>query len=248
MKKVKFLCLLLVLCLLPVSAMAGLRRGKIVRVTAQTSVNVREEADANSKLLGEAMSNNTYTLLRSEGDWYYIQFTSQIKGYVSAKYTQVEDGLVWYDFIAGEVEAVVRNTHYNAVNVRTESTKHSDVIGEIKPDSTWPYCGTENGWNRIRYNDQYGFVAANLTTIEEVDSSAPAADPFTLLPGGFSFDQPSGDIGNSLLFACSNCSGGVCSTCDGNGTVYSRKTGSSITCPSCEGDKTCWACGGDSLH
>lgn len=244
MKKVKFLCLLLVLCLLPVSAMAGLRRGKLVRVTTSGSVNVRTEPSVDSQLLGEAQSGNTYVWLKTEGDWYYIQFTSAIRGYVSAKYTQLEDGLIWYDFIVGEVEAVVRNTHYNAVNVRTAPTKQSDVIGEIKPDSTWPYRGSENGWNRILYNDQLAFVAANLTTIEEVSSTAAADDPFSKLPGSFDFIQPSDSFGNGVWSSCTHCNGGVCGTCDGTGKVYSRKAGNQIVCPSCEGDKTCWSCGG----
>ena len=249
MKKKMLVCLLLAICLLPIHAMAGLYWGTLVRITSKSAVNVRAEPNAKSKMLGEAMSTNTYTWLKTEGDWHYIQFTGDLRGYVPTKYTQLEEGLIWNDFMPNEADAVVSNTHYNALHVRTEPDKDSSVIGSIKPDSTWPYRGTENGWNRILYGDVYAYVAANRTAIEVVDSTAGAtSSKSSVTVIGDSMPGLAGATGAlSTVSLCSECTAGVCSTCGGSGEVYSRKAGGPIVCPSCEGDEACWRCGGDGV-
>lgn len=227
-KMTVLLSLVMVLCMIPLSGLAGLRWGEIVRITSNSAVNVRKGPGTEYGMVGEAMSTNTYTYLGTENGWHHIQFTSSEKGYVPSKYSAVEPGLVWEEYGADEVEAVVRNTHYNALNVRKGPGQKYGVIAEIKPDSTWPYCGTENGWHRILYNGSYAYVAANRSSIEVVDTYA----------GSTSSGEPCYDCGGS----------GVCRVCDGLGVIYDRKTGYNIECPTCEGEEICWTCGGDGLY
>lgn len=162
--------LVLVCCMLPLNALAGLYWGKIVRITARSAVNVYAWPERKN-FVGEAMSTNTYDYLGKSGDWYHIQFTSDQDGYIPAKYAAIEDGLVWRSG-AGEVDAVVRNTHYNTLNVRNAPSLKSSSIGELRSGDCLEYCGTENGWNRVYYQGSYAYVAANRTTIEVVGASS----------------------------------------------------------------------------
>lgn len=222
-------CLLLICCMLPLNALAGLRWGDIVRITSKSAVNVRSGPGSDYRMIGEAMSTNTYTMLGQENGWFFIQFTSTETGYVPSKYSQMEAGLIWDEYGPSEAEADVRNTHYNALNVRKGPGQNYGVIGEIKPDTTWPYRGTENGWHRILYNGQYGYVAANRSEIEVVDTYASATSD-----GG----EP-----------CYMCDGdGKCPVCRGLGLIYDRVSGNNITCPTCTDDKICLACGGDGIY
>lgn len=220
-------CLIMVCCLLPLDALAGLTRGSVVRITHYNAVNVRKGPSVNYGIVGEAMPTNTYTYLGEKDGWYHIQFTSDKDGWITAKYGAIEDGYVWEDDSSEHVEVVVRNTHYNALNVRAGANKNARVIGEIKPDTTWPYHGTENGWNCILYQGQYGYVAGNRTTIEEVVV--------------YDYDTAGGATGSAAN--CGECGGTrTCQTCDGKGYVYSTMKKDNMDCPTCCGLGVCYAC------
>lgn len=224
--KVLIISLLLICFLLPLNASAGLYWGDIVRITSKNAVNVYSGPGREYKFIGEAMSTNTYDFIGQDGDWYCIQFTSEKRGYVPVKYSTIEGGLVWRGGI-GEVAAVVRNTHYNALNVRNKPDKDSSVIGSMKPDTTLEYCGTENGWNRVLYNGDYAYVAGNRTTIEVVGE---------IYPG----DTVSGATAS---LNCDVCRGSrTCQTCRGEGWIYSVIKNDYVDCPSCAGLGLCYAC------
>lgn len=210
---------------MPLNATAGLVWGDLVRITSKSAVNVRKGPGTEYGLVGEAMSTNTYPYLGGENDWYQIQFTSNEVGWVPAKYTGVEIGLVWDVWAEDEVEAVARNTHSNALNVRSGPGKDYKVIGQIDPDTVWTYCGTENGWNRIIYGNGYAFVAANRTTIEVIGE----------------IDAVSGATGETAdCEVCQNTR--ICPTCGGKRYVYSAIEGDNVDCPTCCGLGVCYAC------
>ncbi len=217
--------MLLILCLLPLNALAGLYWGDVVLITASSSANVRKGPSAEYGMIGEAKSENTYTCLGEKDGWYHIQFTADKQGYVSSKYSVVQRGLIWDDDVPGEVDAVVRNTHYNALNVRNRADLDSRVLGEIRPDTTWPYRGTENGWHRILYEGVIAYVAANRSTVEVLEDTAASATP--------------------AANACEKCEGsGICSVCAGEKELYSSREKANVPCPTCDGLGICWACEG----
>ena len=224
-------CMLMAVCLLPLNALAGLYWGDVVLITARSSANVRKGPGADSGMIGEAKSENTYTFLGEKDGWYHIQFTADKQGYVSSKYSVLQAGLIWDDNVPGEVDAVVRNTHYNALNVRNKASLDSRVLGEIKPDTTWPYRGTENGWHRILYDGTIAFVAANRSTVEVVEDTTAAATPKA--------------AAGAAASACDKCEGsGKCSVCEGEKEIYSSREKKNVPCPTCDGLGVCWACEG----
>lgn len=222
-KVVMLLSLLMILCLLPLESMA-VCWGAVVRITSSAAVNVRQKPDAKSRLLGEVQPQNTYPCLDKVGDWYEILYTGDITGYVPAKYVTRETGLVPNHLGGGApVDAIVRVTHYNALNVRSGPGKKYSTLGSAKPDSTWTFLGTDDGWNIIQYGHEIGYIAANRTEVEVVDGQAGAT-------GAASVDC---DV-------CDNTR--VCRTCMGACHVYSAAKQDYVRCPSCDGQGACYAC------
>lgn len=218
--------LILLMCLLP-AAVQAVRYGDVVRISHHNAVNVRKGPGTNYGQIGEAQPENVYPCLGREGDWYHIRFTGDVEGYVSASLTTLEPGLVPDDVGDGEyVQAVVRNTHVNALNVRKGPGMKYSAFAEIRPDSTYPYLGTDDGWNIIQYDaDTIGYVAANRCAIEVIDVVASPTQ--------------SGE-------GCTVCAGsGQCPTCDASGQIYSVLEKAYIECPSCCGLGFCWACSGE---
>ena len=90
----------------------------------------------------------------------------------------VERGLVPDAYGDGDfVEAIVRVTHGNALNVRKGPGTKYGSIGQAKPGSTYEYLGMDDGWNIIQYSyDKVGYIAANRTEVEIIEStSGPTA-------------------------------------------------------------------------
>ncbi len=58
-----------------------------VRITAESSVNVRQEPSAESTRLGKASGGSVYTKVGEEGDWVQIDFNG-VMGYVTAEYVE----------------------------------------------------------------------------------------------------------------------------------------------------------------
>ncbi len=155
--------LLLVCCLLPMSAMAEWEEGKVVYITSNSPVNVYQQASRNG-YLGEAGSKCAYAYLGKSGDWYKIQFTDDVVGYVPAKYSTVKNGYVWENAWGGP-GALVLNTNKNALVVRADSHIKSREIGSMPRGAVLEYCGTDSGWYRVEYGGEYGYVAGNRSVV-----------------------------------------------------------------------------------
>ncbi|MBR2924597.1 MAG: SH3 domain-containing protein [Clostridia bacterium] len=166
-----FLCLLLMVSLLPLSGLA-VKYGDVVRITNPNAMNVRRGPGTGYGVIGEAQPTNIYIYLGEEDGWYCILFRDEV-GYVAANKVTLETGLVPDDFGWGDrVEAIVRVTHGNALNVRSGPGTKYGSIGQAKSGSTWEYLGMDDGWNIINYNGSYGYIAANRTEVEVIDGGA----------------------------------------------------------------------------
>ncbi len=258
--------LLVLCCLMPLEGLA-VRYGDVVRITNNVSLNVRSGPGTNYGVIGEVQPENIYPYLGTENGWHHILYTGNIEGYVSAKKSTVEPGVVPDHVGTGRyVEAVVRITHTNSLKIRSGPGKSYGQIGTAYPNETYPYLGPDDGWNRIEYNGREAYVAANRSEVEVIrelpngstgtegasgatsssdssssgsSSSGSSSPGLSLLPS-----LPTG--GSQSTVKCGQCGGdGQCNTCDGMCIVYSRAKDSYILCPSCQATAKCWACGGD---
>jgi len=221
-KLLTLVCLLMIVCLLPLEGLA-VRRGDVVRITNNNAVNVRKGPGTGYSVLGEAQPENLYVYLGTENGWHRIIYTGDTVGYVSGNRTTIEDGLVPDDVGYGEkVNAVVRVTHGNSLNVRKGPGKKYGSMGEARPGSEWEYLGMDDGWNIIDYNGRNGYIAANRTEVDVVAGATQTSMKCRVCPGD-----------------------GVCTTCDGSGSIWYAYNWIYDTCVSCEGSGDCWGCGGD---
>jgi len=216
--------LVMIVCLLPLEGLA-IRRGDVVRITNSNAVNVRKGPGTGYGVIGEAASDNIYVYLGTENGWHRIIFRDT-EGYVSGNRTTIEDGLV-PDYVGyGEkVNAVVNVTHYNALNVRKGPGKNYGAMGEAKPGTSWTYLGMDDGWNIIDYNGKTGYIAANRTEVDVIAGATGDTMPCRICPGD-----------------------GVCTTCDGSGSIWHAAEWIYVTCISCEKSGVCWGCGGDGIE
>lgn len=223
MKKRCFAWMLLVmlLCLLPLEGLAT-RWGSVVRITNSNAVNVRSGPGTGYRVLGEAQPENLYVYLGEEDGWNCILYQDQ-PGYVSANRTTIEDGLVPDEYGWGDyVEAIVRVTHYNALNVRSGPGKKYGTIGQAASGSTWDYAGMDDGWNIIYLPDgQLGYIAANRTAVEVIDTFYAQPDN-----GGNGLDGESG--------ATSDASETLCEYCNGTGKLTIQELDAKIDCFFCQ--------------
>ena len=172
-KWISLICLLMILCMLPLEGLA-VRYGDVVRITNNNAVNVRKGPGTSYGMLGEAQPTNLYVYLGEENGWYCILYQGQ-EGYVSGSRVSIETGLVPDEYGWGDrVDAIVRVTHGNALNVRGGPGKKYASIGQAKSGSTWEYLGMDDGWNIINYNGSYGYIAANRTEVEVVETYSGA--------------------------------------------------------------------------
>lgn len=111
---------------------------KYVRISHTLSVNVREEPTADSKRVGMAAPNDTYVYLGQEGNWYYIQYDSDTKGYVSANLSIVENE-------SGDIVQDTTGQGNNQKHDKSESKKSPDQSSGSKT------CIVCNGNGRCKY-------------------------------------------------------------------------------------------------
>jgi len=228
MKKIglSVVCMLLVLCLLPVGVSAA--SGKVVRITHYQKVNVRSGPGSGYTYLGEVSPDEVFEYLGSENGWNCIQYTSSKIGYVSGNLSTVEYGSVeavsgatesadsTYDNMTGD--SYVQITHYQKVNVRYGPGSSYGYICEVSPHEVYPYMGTLNGWYCIEMHDgKLGYVYGEYATLS-----------------GRSYEAEG--------IVCAACGGdGLCPYCD-DGEVYNRLKKKWDTCLECYGSDICLEC------
>lgn len=243
-KLIVLVCLMMLCTLLPLDSLA-LRYGDVVRITHHVSLNVRKGPGTGYGVIGEVQPENVYPYLGTENGWNCILYTGDVIGYVSGNKTTIEPGLVPDHIGTGErVEAIVRVTHTNTLNVRKGPGKSYGVIGSASPDETFTFLGTDDGWNMIQYTPtEVGYIAANRTEVEVIN----------VLPelegtSGATTDSTSGATSDAYGMPCSTCDAtGICPTCDGNRYIFSVLADRMIDCPSCLASSLCWVCNGSGI-
>ena len=141
-----------------VSMGAGLSSDLIVRITHTRTVNVRTGPGTGYEAIGSVKPESEFAYLGTENGWHCIQYDYGEKGYVSAKLSAVE--------AAPDKKKFARITNYRSVNVRTGPGTEYEAIGSVKPEETFSYLGSENGWHCIEYDGMMGYVSGNMASLE----------------------------------------------------------------------------------
>ena len=122
-----------------------------VYAKATTTVNVRvsdsEQADKVGKVAG---GTKVEVLAQQVNGWTKIR-TSEFEGFIKSEYLQLMNS-------ASSADAIGSVTAISNVNVRMSASETADRLGVLAGGETVELLGRENGWCKINYNGQEGYV------------------------------------------------------------------------------------------
>ncbi|WP_175582917.1 SH3 domain-containing protein, partial [Clostridium perfringens] len=136
-------------------------------VNVSSSLNVRSEASTSSKVIGSLSGNSKITIVGEEGAFYKIEYKGS-HGYVAKEY--VKDVTEINNSNQGtqtpEKPSTPETTKKTGIvnvssslNVRSEASTSSEVIGSLSGNSKVIIIGEEGAFYKIEYKGSHGYVA-----------------------------------------------------------------------------------------
>ncbi|MFP3725812.1 SH3 domain-containing protein [Priestia filamentosa] len=122
-----------------------------------SSLNVREQASTNSKVLGKLKNNEVITVNKFVGKWAEITYNSKT-AYVYSQYLDTVNSQT----NIGKITA-------SKLNIRSSADTYSSVIGQFKNGETITYKPVNSKWGEVTYNGKKGYVY--LTYVQKIASS-----------------------------------------------------------------------------
>lgn len=125
--------------------------------TATTTVNVRSSDSERADKLGKVTNGTRVQVqeVRVNG-WTKIIFEGK-DGYIKSEYLQLEESAAGYETI-GTVTATTN------INVRSAASETAERLGVLAGGSTLDLIANENGWCKVKYNGQLGYVKSDYVT------------------------------------------------------------------------------------
>lgn len=124
-------------------------------------VNVRQEPDTESEILGKLYDKSAATVLETTEDGWYRITSGTVKGYVKAEYVVVGD-----EELARSVGTRLATVTTTTLFVRTEPTTEAKVLTML-PDGDDVVVTDESteGWAKVSTADGDGYVALDYVTL-----------------------------------------------------------------------------------
>ncbi|MDF2537338.1 MAG: hypothetical protein K0S76_359 [Herbinix sp.] len=123
---------------------------------AENYVNIRDEASTEGKVLGKLFRDSAAEILKTEGDWYYVE-SGSVKGYVKSDYmkTGIPDDEIIEKY--GILSIIVK---VDGLNVREKPDTESDKLDVIYMNETYPVLDLTEEWIKVDITDdkEIGFV------------------------------------------------------------------------------------------
>lgn len=129
----------------------------IIMVRAKEQVNIRKSASASADKVGSAHAGDTFVVIeRMANGWTKVSYNSG-EAYISTIYLEDVEDVSKYDTTA----QVTVNT--SSLNVRTEPDQSSSKLGVLVKGQVVDLIeATPDGWSKIKYNGQIGFVKSEF--------------------------------------------------------------------------------------
>ncbi|TAH69825.1 MAG: peptidoglycan endopeptidase [Anaerolineaceae bacterium] len=125
-------------------------------------VNIRSEANANSKVLGKLYNKGTGTILAKEGEWTKIK-SGNVTGYIMSEYLYT--GSEVYD-LADDVKTRLATVRAKVLNVRSKAGTNSSVVTQVPKGHTLEVLDEQEEWIKISVGGKTGYVASNYVNID----------------------------------------------------------------------------------
>lgn len=134
------------------------KSGIVTGVASNDYLNVRSSAVTNSSSIGKLSNGDTIIITGKDGEWYKIDYRGKV-GYVYEKYVKVTGNITY-------------KTTTDNLNMRASSNTSSNIITKIPKNTSIKIISSNNGWDKVYYNGQFGFCSnAYLKS-----SSTPSTD------------------------------------------------------------------------
>lgn len=135
-------------------------------ITKVSSLNIRENADENSEIVGRLFEGAYGTILGEEGEWTKIS-SGTVTGYVKTEYILKDKEAVK---IANDYKVKIVTVSEAEVRVREEGSTDSDVIYYATLNEAFPVNAdlTNDQWINIRLADStYGYISSEFVSVKE---------------------------------------------------------------------------------
>lgn len=131
-------------------------------VTA-SALNVRKGPGTNYGALGQLKSGNVVTANGESNGWLKISYKGQT-GWISKKYTRSGGNASGGNNTSAPQSKSGRVTA-SSLNVRKGPGTGYDKLGALSSGASFSYTGESNGWLKISYKGQTGWIAKKYTTV-----------------------------------------------------------------------------------
>ena len=129
---------------------------------ANSYVNIRQEANTESDILGKLYRDSAAEILNTVGDWYYVE-SGSVKGYIKADYLKTgipDDELI-------EKYGVLRIiVNVDGLNVRKDPDTESERLTVIYQNEKYPVVDLQEEWIKVDITDENVIGYVKLEHIE----------------------------------------------------------------------------------
>lgn len=121
--------------------------------TATTTVNVRSSDSEQAEKLGKVTGGTKLQILEQRVNGWTKVLYEKKEGYIKSEFLQVVES-------AAGVESIGTVTATTNINVRAAASETAERLGILTGGESVELISTENGWCKIKYNGQIGYVKA----------------------------------------------------------------------------------------
>lgn len=136
--------------------------GDLAIANVRNYVNIRSNANTNSKVLGKLYKNGTATILETEGDWLKIK-SGNVTGYIKSDY--LITGSEVYGLV-DKVKTRLATVKAGKLNVRTKADINSSVLTLVPKGDTLEVLEEYKDWIKVSLGDKTGYVSSDYVDIK----------------------------------------------------------------------------------
>lgn len=130
-------------------------------VTATTTVNVRSSDSENADRLGKVSGGTKLELVEAKvNGWSEVIYEGKT-GYIKSEYLQTVES-------AANAETIGNWIATTNINVRAAASETADRLGILAGGDSVELIANENGWCKVKYNGQIGYVKADYVQQEHI--------------------------------------------------------------------------------
>lgn len=163
----------------------------MVSVT-EGNVNIRENPDPSSKIVGKAQHNDALEITGSQ-DGFLSVTSGEVTGWIKADYVLTGENALK---AAAEAVQTMATVTGDGVNVRAAASTDSEILGNVTKDTSLAVLGTEGDFTKVDFSGQEGYIATQFVSIAD---SLPTASTLSELAYGSGVADVRVDLVNYAL-------------------------------------------------